>query len=178
MQLQPRTRHPTSLAFNNNCQHHQFFEMQAPFPDDVPTAPLLRISLAKLKARDPDELARFHSACEDLGFFYLNLEDSESSIIQESQDLFDVGKDLFELPLDEKLKYNFQDQNSYFGYKHMGASVTDAKGTPDRNEFYNVGTSHEQFKISSDIPRSAKTIFLKSVNGGQPRRSWRTNVRL
>ncbi|KJK84809.1 hypothetical protein H633G_11402, partial [Metarhizium anisopliae BRIP 53284] len=44
-----------------------------PFPDDVPTAPLLRLSLAKLRAREPDEVRRFTAACEALGFFYLDL---------------------------------------------------------------------------------------------------------
>lgn len=109
-----------------------------PFPDDVPTAPLLRLSLVKLQAKDPEETKRFTSACEDLGFFYLDLRGPGDKILQQASDLFDVGKELFDLPLEEKKKYNFEHLKSYLGYKHMGASVADKHGNLDRNEFYNV----------------------------------------
>jgi hypothetical protein len=44
-----------------------------PFPDTVPTAPLLKISLAKLLRHDREEEQRLWEACCDLGFFYLDL---------------------------------------------------------------------------------------------------------
>lgn len=112
-----------------------------PFPDNVPQAPLLRLSLAKLQARDDEEVKRFTSACEDLGFFYLDLRGPGDAILEQSSKLFDVGKELFDLPLDEKKKHNFQHLMSYLGYKHMGASVADKNGNLDRNEFYNVSYS-------------------------------------
>lgn len=111
---------------------------QPPFPDDVLTAPLLRLSLAKLKAHDTDEIQRFIRACEDIGFFYLDLTGPGDEIIGHANQLFGVGKSLFELPLDEKMKYNFQDQKTYFGYKHMGAAIADTNGNLDKNEFYNA----------------------------------------
>lgn len=113
-------------------------EIAPPFPEDVPTAPLLRLSLKKLLARDADEVRRFTSACEDLGFFYLNLEGPGDALLSEADALFQIGKDLFNLPLEEKKKYNFTHFKTYFGYKHMGANVTDQDGSMDRNEFYNV----------------------------------------
>ncbi|OAQ65285.2 1-aminocyclopropane-1-carboxylate oxidase [Pochonia chlamydosporia 170] len=122
-----------------------------PFPDDVPTAPLLRLSLAKLQAKDPEEIKRFTSACEDLGFFYLDLRGPGDKILQQSSDLFDVGKELFDLPLEEKKKYNFEHLKSYLGYKHMGASVADKHGNLDRNEFYNVGKD-DMFEIGEKWP--------------------------
>jgi isopenicillin N synthase-like dioxygenase len=109
-----------------------------PFPDDVPTAPLLRISLEKLLRRDTTELEHFVRACEDLGFFYLDLTGPGDALLADADKLFGVGEELFDLPLDEKNKYDFSSQKSYFGYKAQGAAVVDRKGNIDRNEFYNV----------------------------------------
>ena len=111
-----------------------------PFPDNVPTAPLFVLSLNKLRIRDEGEVKRFNQACTDLGFFYLAL-DSEphgESLLRDAGALFGVAEALYELPLEEKQKYDFSTQNSYFGYKAKGASVVDRQGNLDRHEFYNV----------------------------------------
>jgi isopenicillin N synthase-like dioxygenase len=121
-----------------------------PFPDDVPTAPLLRIAFEKLLQRDKIELERFVQACEDLGFFYLDLTGPGDALLAEAEQLFGVGEELFDLPLDEKAKYDFSAQKSYFGYKAQGAAVVDRKGNIDRNEFYNVSPQR--------IPRAALTV--------------------
>jgi isopenicillin N synthase-like dioxygenase len=110
------------------------------FPSDIPTAPLLRLSLQKLLARDANEVERLIEACEDIGFFYLNLEGSEEgrSILNDADKLFETGENLLNLSLEEKLQYDFGKQNSYHGYKAQGAAVIDRQGNLDRNEFYNV----------------------------------------
>lgn len=108
------------------------------FPDDVPTAPLLRLSFAKLKDADPEEIQRLVRACEDLGFFYLDLRGPGDEILADADKLFTVGEHLYDLPLEEKKQYDFMHKNSYFGYKGYGANVVDKSGRTDRNEFYNV----------------------------------------
>jgi isopenicillin N synthase-like dioxygenase len=123
----------------------QTFQNAPPFPDDVPTAPLLRLSLAKLIQRDADEVSRFVRACEDLGFFYLDLSGPGDSLLADADQLFKTGEELFDLPLEEKKKYDFMHKNSYFGYKGFGANVVDRKGNLDRNEFYNVSTPPSPF---------------------------------
>lgn len=133
-----------------------------PFPEDVPTAPLLRISLDKLLQRDTIELERFVRACEDLGFFYLDLTGPGDSLLAEADKLFGVGQELFDLPLEEKAKYDFSAQKSYFGYKAQGAAVIDRKGNVDRNEFYNVRTEF--------LPASPKPLL--TISGLQGRHSW------
>lgn len=40
-----------------------------PFPDDVPTIPLLVIDYARLRARDEQEIDRFWEAATKLGFW-------------------------------------------------------------------------------------------------------------
>jgi isopenicillin N synthase-like dioxygenase len=150
----------------------QTYENAPPFPDNVPTAPLLRLSLAKLLDRDPAELNRFVRACEDLGFFYLDLYGPGDSILADADQLFQVGEKLFDLPLEEKKQYDFQQRKSYFGYKGYGANVVDKDGNLDRNEFYNVSTpkylSRARFVTTSRCP---KTTCLGSWNPYQPQKS-------
>lgn len=129
----------------------QAFNNAPPFPEDVPTAPLLRLSLAKLIARDADEVQRFARACEDLGFFYLDLTGPGDTLLADADQLFEVGEELFDLPLEEKKSYDFTLKNSYFGYKGYGANVVDRSGNLDRNEFYNV-SKDDMFGISKPIP--------------------------
>ena len=108
------------------------------FPDNVPTAPLLRLSLHKLLQREDAEVERFNRACEDLGFFYLDLDGDGDSLLRDANQLFGVAEALCDLSLEEKQKYDFSSKNSYFGYKGQGAAVIDRHGNLDRNEFYNV----------------------------------------
>ena len=126
--------HPGQVDIPNN------FPGLAPFPDDVSTAPLLRLSSEKLLAGDPTEHGRLFQASTDIGFFYLDLSDSVEglSLLGDADDLFQVGERLFELNLEEKRLYDFSGQNSYFGYKAQGAAVIDKQGNLDRNELYNV----------------------------------------
>ncbi|KAM0664389.1 hypothetical protein ACQRIU_006971 [Beauveria bassiana] len=113
-------------------------EAKVPFPDNVHIAPLLRLSLAKLREGNANEIQQFVRACEDLGFFYLDLRGPGDELLKQADKLFDTGEDLFNLPSEEKMKFNFQHLQTYFGYKHMGAAVADKLGNLDRNEFYNV----------------------------------------
>ncbi|KAL9110165.1 MAG: hypothetical protein Q9227_005225 [Pyrenula ochraceoflavens] len=133
-----------------------------PFPSDIPTAPLLRLSLSKLYSHDPEELSRFTSACEELGFFYLDLTDSEPTLLSTADTLFTVGESLFSLPLSQKNQYDFSAQNSYFGYKAQGAAIVDRQGNLDRNEFYNV-SKDDLFSISSP-PLPAPSILTENSN--------------
>lgn len=87
------------------------------FPNDVPTAPLLRISLKKLLNNDQDESSHFFTACKDLGFFYLDLSGTRrgQSMLEDVDKLFDVGKELYDMPLEEKQKYNVSAATSFMG---------------------------------------------------------------
>lgn len=116
------------------------FEGTPPFSKDVQTAPLLRLSLEKLLCHDEAELKRLCNACEEIGFFYLDLRGSHNgnNILEDADRLFAIEQELFDLSLEEKQKYDFSKEGSYFGYKAQGASVVDKKGNLDRNEFYNV----------------------------------------
>ncbi|KAL2830787.1 hypothetical protein BDW59DRAFT_140839 [Aspergillus cavernicola] len=124
-----------------------------PFPVDVPTAPLLRLSLKNLLAQNEAEVQSLSKACEELGFFYLDLSDAGaiSQILDNADKLFHVGTKLFELPLEEKQRYDFSGQKSYFGYKAQGVGVVDRQGNLDRNEFYNV-SKDDILGVSESLP--------------------------
>jgi isopenicillin N synthase-like dioxygenase len=110
-----------------------------PFPNSIPTAPLVRLSLANLR-NSHVESERFYSACKGLGFFYLDLRHDEAGekLLGEADKLFEVGKALFELGREELGKYDYKHLGSYFGYKGFRKAVVDENGTLDWNEFYNV----------------------------------------
>jgi len=119
-----------------------------------------------------NEVNRFVRACEDLGFFYLDLSGPGDSLLADADQLFKTGEELFDLPLEEKKKYDFMHKNSYFGYKGFGANVVDRKGNLDRNEFYNV-SKDDMFGISDPWPapevissrRPLMKSFISSAHG-------------
>lgn len=108
----------------------QFPDIPA-FPNTVQTAPLVRISLQKLALGDVEEQNKLWDACCDLGFFYLDMrmnnfgpvdvdgnnenEIDGDAILKEKDQLFDMMKDLYTLPSDEKNKYNRVAEGIYFG---------------------------------------------------------------
>jgi hypothetical protein len=168
---------------DNHSKDDLTFPDLPPFPHDVPTAPLFRLSLKKLIDHDAEEEDRLWRACCDLGFFYLDLRagtpskrdsfqtadadhdgDGEldgDALLQDAYDLFNLGDEIFDLPVEEKEKYDFNDQGSYFGYKGLGAGVVDAQNTRDRNEFYNV-SKDDIFGISEALP--APDVLKKEQN--------------
>jgi len=115
------------------------FPQLPPFPNDIPTAPLHRLSLSKLRY-DSTESDLLFSASKDLGFFYLDLTGDEdgSALLEDVERLFAFGPQLFALGKGELQKYDYRLQGSYMGYKSLGSDVVDDKGNLDYNEFYNV----------------------------------------
>lgn len=134
-----------------------------PFPNDVPTAPLLRLNYSALQTSEAERNA-FFTASKDLGFFYLDLrgDDLGEKLLAESDQLFQVGEELFKEGADELNRYDYSKgereegteksspegspvkwkegrEPSYMGYKSIGKGVVDKAGNRDKNEFYNVG---------------------------------------
>ncbi|KAJ7236388.1 hypothetical protein C8J57DRAFT_1376794 [Mycena rebaudengoi] len=106
------------------CHH-----LTPPFPSDIPTAPLVSISLAKLESGDEEESNAFFGACKNLGFFYMNTEGSElgNNLIFEAEQLHE-----------EKEEYAREKIDPFFGYKHGELKIKAQDGRPKRNETYNM----------------------------------------
>ena len=127
-----------------------------PFPSDIPTAPLHRLSLSSLRS-DPAESARLFQSSKDLGFFYLDLRgDVEGErILKEADQIFELAPKFYDLGRDELSKYDYKSRGSYMGYKGSGTSIVDEKGNLDRNEFYNVRTTTQV----TGLGRSEKVLI-------------------
>lgn len=126
-------------------QYRNFtFPHLTPFPEEITIAPLLRLSLSKLR-KDSAESDRLFSASKDLGFFYLDLSgDKEGeALLEEADELFELGPKLYNLGREELQQYDYKALGSYMGYKGFGSAVVDEKGNLDRNEFYNVSLYFE-----------------------------------
>ncbi|KAH7311810.1 hypothetical protein BKA65DRAFT_155520 [Rhexocercosporidium sp. MPI-PUGE-AT-0058] len=146
------------------------FSSLPPFPSTVPTAPLHRLSLQKLRT-DPEESARLFSSAKDLGFFYLDLRsDYEGeSLLQNADELFSMAPKLYDLGREELTKYDHKSKGSYMGYKGFGSAVVDEEGNLDRNEFYNIpkddllGISSSPF-AQPQIVHDHKDIIVSYMN--------------
>ena len=172
-QLGPNAIAPPSDATVEDENDLVFHDIP-PFPEDVPIAPLLRLSLKKLVENDPEEVERLWQASCDVGFFYLDCRGAvESSKHDSAQDLpeaitkkgkvngdsllkdaaamFEFGPKVFQLPLEERKKYDYTDQPTFFGYKGYGRGVVDAKGTPDRSELWNL-SKDDMLDLSERLP--------------------------
>lgn len=111
-----------------------------PFAEDVKTAPLVSVSLAKLEANDKEASDAFFKACKDLGFFYLDMVGSKlgETIVTEAEELNKVQKEFFKLPNEVKDVYGRPHLHPFYAYRYSEASVKDENGVPLRNQNYNV----------------------------------------
>jgi hypothetical protein len=82
---------------------------------DDKIADLIVISYEKLLGKDEAEAARLLLACTEAGFFYLDLGGNETKgYLDMVTDLFEVSKDYFAKPLQEKLKDTNRDDITLF----------------------------------------------------------------
>lgn len=82
-----------------------------PFPSDVPTAKLSKLSLRKLVAANEEESQKLFESCRTLGFFLLDLEDSHDGIVmlRDVLEMFKFAVPLFDLDTDTKMRYLMKD---------------------------------------------------------------------
>jgi len=105
-----------------------------PFPDDIPTHPLVIIDFALLRERNPQEVDRLWEAATKLGFWYLKNRGAE----EEANRMFDLGAEVMALPFEEKMKYEQGDSGRSVGYRAPGLSVVDATGEKGTMELINI----------------------------------------
>ncbi|MCJ1471416.1 hypothetical protein MMC13_000055 [Lambiella insularis] len=130
------------------------------FPSDVPTAQLKKLSYRNLLSDHTRESEALFDSCKTYGFFLLDLQETEEGeeVLKDVAEMFQMGKALFDLPIDTKSKYALkngtafghkQREELYFitgdandiltsSYKGLGVSKVDDKGNPDRCEFWGI----------------------------------------
>ncbi|KAK0185350.1 hypothetical protein F5146DRAFT_1167073 [Armillaria mellea] len=104
--------------------------LSPPFPDDVPTHPLLIIDYKLLQEGDAVETERLWEAACKLGFWYLK----NHGVDEEASRMFEMGEATMRLPLEERMEFERGDDGGSFGYKAAGSSVVDASGEQDTTE--------------------------------------------
>lgn len=77
------------------------------FPSDLPIVNMDVISLSGLLAGDPATLKSLADTCQELGFFFLDLKGNElgEKLINKIDRLFDLSKEVFDVPDEIKSKY-------------------------------------------------------------------------
>ena len=113
-----------------------------PFPNDIKTAPLVSISLAKLEAGDERETKAFFEASKGLGFFYMSMEGSQlgERIVSGAEQLHALQQEFFQRPKEEREEYAREKIDPFFGYRQAKLKVSNEDGSPRFNETYNVCT--------------------------------------
>ena len=98
--------------------HYTDSNQEPPFPTDVPQARFARISLSKIRCGDDVTSAVLFKACIDDGFFLMDLRDDSNGeeLLRDAGKLFDLGRTLFDLPFNEKMRYVMGGARSVFGY--------------------------------------------------------------
>jgi len=86
----------------------KLFQAIPAFPEDVSTAPMYTVTLGSLRSGDPSAARSVFDACQELGFFLLDLRDDGlgKTVIDEIDMLFGAGKDIMNLP--DEVKDTFQ----------------------------------------------------------------------
>jgi isopenicillin N synthase-like dioxygenase len=116
-------------------------------------ADLVTLDLSKFDQSGGKEqlAAQLRDAVHNVGFFYI----TNFGLSQEEVDeQFAIGRDIFELPMEEKLKYRADlGRGHYSGYRPLGAAEI-VPGIKDNVEMYNV------FKFIPELERTQPQIVL------------------
>lgn len=114
-----------------------------PFAEGIKTAPLVSIKFAELEAGEKDASAAFFKACKELGFFYLDMFDSElgEKIVTEAEQINTMQQEFFNMPYEVKDKYGRPHLHPFYAYRYGELDEKDENGTPLRAESYNVRPS-------------------------------------
>ncbi|KAI0637480.1 Clavaminate synthase-like protein [Trametes polyzona] len=138
------------------------FEDLPPFPDDVPTHPLLVVDYQLLLKRDEAEIDKLWKAATELGFWYLE----NHGVDEEVNQMFEMGAETMKLPSEEKMQYEQGDEGSSFGYKAAGANATDEHGSLDTVEFINVAKDDALAwpgKVHREYPRTVNARMESTI---------------
>jgi len=78
---------------------------------------------------------------------------------EDVNNMFDMGAETMNLPMEEKMKYEQGDDGVSFGYKAAGANAVDATGELDKIEFINVAKDD-----ALAWPKQARRSYPSTVN--------------
>ena len=95
-----------------------YFARYPPFPPSIPCAELPRISFSKLFSHNEAESNSLFEACQDQGFFLLDLDTCERGrrFLEKAEKMFDLIDNLYDLEVEELMEYGYKPPGMTFGY--------------------------------------------------------------
>jgi len=108
-----------------------------------------------IKNGDEKEINVLWKAATSLGFWYLKNHGADEDV----ENMFDMGAETMNLPMEEKMKFEQGDSGASFGYKAAGANAVDASGELDKIEFINVAKDD-----ALAWPKVARRSYPSTVN--------------
>jgi len=127
------------------------------------------ISLTGLRSSDPKErlatAAELGHACRDVGFFYVTDHGIPQTVCQGA---FDLARQLFELPADDKADLSIRRSPHNRGYVAMADEKLNPESGADMKEAFNIGTDFPE-----DHPDVLAGKPFRGVNFWPPIEGWR-----
>ncbi|KAL4790187.1 putative 2OG-Fe(II) oxygenase family oxidoreductase [Aspergillus venezuelensis] len=130
------------------------------------TAPLCVIDWARLKADDAAESDRLLAACENQGFFYLDIT-SDASFLQDHQSVLRFADKYFHQDIEQKMKDDRQSDTH--GYEPVATSAGAVNALPDYYESLKASKDellNAQDRLAPAI-QSEKPLFLRFTGTAQ-----------
>jgi hypothetical protein len=95
----------------------KIFSSQPPFPDNIPTCGLARVSYRKLLGGDSAESDKIFQGCKDTGFFLLDLAGPPHGerLLKKAESVLKLTEEFYVLDNAEKSKYRLQSPHRIFG---------------------------------------------------------------
>lgn len=95
----------------------KYFNKYPPFPSDILTTQLPRLSLSKLLNNDEAESDALFKACRSMGFFLLDFQGCAEgeTFLKRAEKMFDLNEEVNAIDVDELMKHAYQPPHSLFG---------------------------------------------------------------
>ncbi|KAG6009748.1 hypothetical protein E4U21_001497 [Claviceps maximensis] len=128
--------------------------------------PVLDLDLARHPDTKPMFLDQLLHALMEVGFLYLKNVGIPAELFRE---VISKGKAFFDIPLEEKLKIEMKNANSFLGYSRLSAEIT--AGKTDHREQIDLSTEH-------DLPAPGAPLHHNLLSPNQwPSEKWAPGFR-
>ncbi|KAB8225744.1 oxidoreductase [Aspergillus novoparasiticus] len=128
----------------------KLFEQCPPFPSGLPLVALTKVSLSALESNCAAEAQKLLSACQEWGFFLLDLEGSDegTAMLQCAEDMFDLTADLSAMDYETLNRYHHKPPD-FTRYKRIGTTKTEP-GKFDHIHVYSIAQDDMLGNASSE----------------------------
>ncbi|RAH55963.1 oxidoreductase [Aspergillus piperis CBS 112811] len=116
----------------------EYFDQIPPFPSELPVVSLSKISLEGLKNNTTEEVEELFEACQQWGFFLLDLRGSDegAALLQDAEGMFELTTQLSTLGQETLKSYTYKPPD-FMRYKGIGSIKTD-NGEADHIHAYSL----------------------------------------